>query len=99
MKLKDFIDAKQKELEEKYRVVEYYGSINVQLGKNSCAESFNTELTPLYQDIKEIKLSELEPSLSVPYKPNGTKVMFNVKLPRKRNFTKKEFHVLWLYPR
>lgn len=96
MKLKEFIEAKQKELEAEYREVKFYTALDVQLVKNGCAEAFTAEFTPLDKEVREVNLSDLESSSTVPHTPNGTRVTFKVKLPRKRTFTDKEFHVLWI---
>ncbi len=96
MRLEEFIKLKQKELEAEYRAVEFHNALDVQLVKNGCSEAFTAEYTPMNKEVAEVKLSDMESGSTVPHTPNGSRVTFKVKLPRKRNFTNKEFYVLWV---
>jgi hypothetical protein len=74
--------------------VKFYNASSVQLGKNSVSENFISGSTSLTKEVKEVNLSELEPS-TFPYQDNGTKVIFEVLPQGKRKPIKKEYYLLW----
>lgn len=95
MKLSEFIEEKKEELSKEYREVIFSEAIDVQLSKNSTTESFISTNTPFDKDVIEINLSELKENITAGFNPNGTKVVFGVKLPRKRKFIDKVFYCLY----
>ncbi|MCA1021475.1 hypothetical protein [Halobacillus litoralis] len=96
MKLHDFIKTKEEELNRQYREVKFDNAADVMLMSNGVAEMFTSGATDLSKEVKEVKLSDLENTKSLPHVDNGSRVVFEVKPPRKRKFTRKEFYVLWV---
>jgi hypothetical protein len=95
LKLQEFIEAKKVDLEQRYREVEFHSAEDVQLSHNSCSESFLSSPTDLFKEVKTVRLSELPENRTAVHTPNGSKIRFAVKAPRKRKFTSLEFFVLW----
>lgn len=96
MKLQEFINQKENELKQQYKEVIFYKAIDVELHKNSVTESFHSESTDTNIEVEEVNLSEIDNYLSAGWQPNGTKVVFKVKLPRKRNLTNKEYYLMFI---
>lgn len=96
MKLTDFINEKENELKQQHKEVMFYEAIEVELGKNSVSENYMSTNTDFEQEVMEVKLSEIDEYRSTGWNPNGTKVVFKVKLPRKRRFTNKEYYLKFI---
>lgn len=95
MDLGNFVADKLVKLTDEYKDVELKSLESVVLSKNSVTSEFAAKETPLLQEGAEVNLSEVEEVSSIPFVPNGTLVRFNVKLPRKRKPTYKDFYFLW----
>ncbi|WP_025909339.1 hypothetical protein [Priestia flexa] len=96
MKLSNFIEEKTKELLLTNREAIFKYAVDVELSKNSVSEMFTASNTPLDREVIELEtLSELPEKNGIEHTPNGSKVVFEVKRPRKRKYESVSFDVLW----
>lgn len=93
--LNQFITDKIKELKNTYKEVEYYSANDAMLTKGGCSEQFSSEATDLNKLGQGISIHDVENTESFPFKENGTKVLFNVKRPRKRKFELHTEYFIW----
>lgn len=87
--LNQFIIDQIKELKNTYKVVEFHSANDVMLTKGGCSEQFTSEATDSNMLGRGISIHDVENTERYPFKENGTKVLFDVKRPRKR---KSELH-------
>lgn len=92
MTLEEFINLKTQQLKENYKDVKFVYAIDIQLRKGGYSESISAKDTPLSKQIKEIKSFLSLPENEI----NGSRVMFEVKAPRKRKYEDVEFFVQWI---
>ena len=97
MKLSEFIVQKQNELSRTYKDVIFKSATDVFLGKNMIQDNLRDVKTNTETLVEEvISFSELSGTPTMPYTPNGTKVIFEVKPKGKRKYINKDFYVLWM---
>lgn len=98
MLLSEFIELKIQKLKEKYKDVKFAYAVDIKVSKNRYEEMLTAENTPLSKQVKEIEsfssLPEDDEFLNL--KPNGSRVVFEVKAPRKRKYENVEFFVQWI---
>lgn len=97
MQLQDFIGQKQIELQASglYKEVSIHSIDQVMLAGRTVGESFLATCTPQTQLGQEVKAGQFPDIPSVPFKENGTKVIFEVVEKRKRKPTDVTFYFLW----
>lgn len=95
MKLLEFIETKQLELINTYKEVEFHSANDVMLTKGSCSEKFTSEATDLNKIGQGISIHNVENTERFPFEENGTKVLFNIKRPRKRKFELHTEYFIW----
>jgi len=98
MILEEFIALKTQQLREKYKEVKFAYAVDIKVSKNRYEEMLTAENTPLSKQVKEIESFSTIPEDNerLNFKPNGSRVVFNVKAPRKRKYESVEFFVQWV---
>lgn len=97
MQLQDFITQKQSELQASglYKEVSIHSIDQVMLSGRIVGESFLTTCTPHTQLGHEVKVGQFPDVPRLPFKENGTKVIFEVVEKRKRKPKDITFYFLW----
>lgn len=92
MLLSEFIELKTQQLKENYKDVKFAYAIDIQLRKGGYSESISAKDTPLSKQVKEVGSFSSLPEDEI----NGSRVVFEVKAPRKRKYENVEFFVQWI---
>lgn len=94
----NLLNQKTQQLREKYKDVKFAYAVDIKVSKNKYEEMLTAGNTPLSKQVKEIEsfsnLPEDDEFLNL--KPNGSRVVFEVKAPRKRKCENVEFFVQWV---
>lgn len=99
MTLQEFINRKQEELTQsgKYKEVKFVKAIDVGLEKNGTSENFLSVDSDLSRQVEEVvNFSTLPERSIVDSNDNGSKIVFDVKKPRKRKFDNVKFYALYI---
>ncbi|KOS61541.1 hypothetical protein FJQ98_16070 [Lysinibacillus agricola] len=93
--LNQFIYDKINELLNTYKEVEFHSANDVMLTKGGCSEQFTSKATDLNKIGQGISIHDVDNTERFPFKENGTKVLFNIKRPRKRKFELHTEYFIW----
>jgi len=93
--LNQFITDQIKELKNTYKEVEFYSADDVMLTKGGCSEQFTSKATDPNKLGQGINIHDVENTERYPFKENGTKVLFDVKRPRKRKSDLHTEYFIW----